>query len=77
MTTPDPFDVGALLSAAISASGLPPAEVARRAGVTAPHMYRLLKDPNCRPPTARRILAALAHHVEAVPDKRLRKATPC
>lgn len=68
MTAPDPFDVGALLRAALAASGLSAAEVARRTGIAPPHVYRALKDANCRAPTARRILAALGAHATTAPD---------
>ncbi len=73
MTIPDPFDVGALLSAALDASTLSAADVARATGMPPSHLSRAFKDPNTRPPTARRILAALAHHVEVAADKRGRK----
>lgn len=65
----DPFNVGAMLAAALAASGRTAADVAREAGMPAPHIYRALKDPNARAPTARRILAALGHHAEAVKNK--------
>ena len=73
MSAPDPFDVGALLSSALDASGLSAADVARATGIRQPHLSRALRDRNTRPPTARRILAALAHHAEVAADKRGRK----
>lgn len=66
---PDPFDVGALLAAALTASGLTQADVARVTGMAPPNVSRALRDPNCRAPTARRILAALGHHAEVHTDR--------
>jgi DNA-binding phage protein len=71
--TPDPFDVGALLMAALDASDRTQADVAAETGMPASHLSRALRDPNTRPPTARRILAALGHHVEVAADKRRSK----
>lgn len=76
MTAPDPFDVGALLSAAVTASGFTPAEVARRAGIAAPHVYRALRDPNCRAPTARKILTALGSCLVLAPKAPVGAARP-
>lgn len=73
MSAADPFNVGALLTAALAASGLSAADVARATGIPAPHLSRALRDPNVRAPTARRILAALGHHAEAVADASKRK----
>jgi DNA-binding phage protein len=55
----DPCDMGALLSAALAASGLTAAELSRRTGIAPPHVYRALASPNARPPTVRRILRAI------------------
>jgi DNA-binding phage protein len=55
---PDPCDMGALLTAAFAAAGINGAEAARRTGIAPPHIYRALRDPNARPVTVRRILAA-------------------
>jgi lambda repressor-like predicted transcriptional regulator len=68
----DPFDVGAILSAALSASGLSAAEVARRTGMAPTNVGRALHSPDTRPPVARRILAALGARVEVVTGKRAR-----
>lgn len=70
MSQPDPFDVGALLSAALTASGLTQADIARSAGMPPSHLSRALKDPNCRAPTARRILTALGRRAWHMPDGR-------
>lgn len=74
MTTPDPFDVGAILSAALTASGLSAADVARATGIPPSHLSRLLRDPNARAPAARRVLEACGCRVEVTEGKRGRKA---
>lgn len=74
MTAPNPFDVGALLSAALAASGLTAAAVARATGIPPSHLSRLLRDPNARAPAARRVLEACGCRVEVAGEKRGRKA---
>jgi hypothetical protein len=68
MKHPDPFDVGALLSAALAASSLTQADVCRATGLLPTNLCRALRDPNASAKTARRVLAALGHHAEAVAD---------
>lgn len=67
---PDPFDVGAILRAAAEAAGMGPADLMRATGMAPQNIYRALASPDTRPVVARRILAALRHHVVAVRDRR-------
>lgn len=67
---PDPFDVGALLSAALDACGLTQADVARATGMAASNLSRAFNSPDTRPVVARRILTALGRRAWHMPDGR-------
>lgn len=68
----NPCDMGALLRAAIEEAGLNPHQVAVRAGMAAPNVYRALQSPDTRPVVARRILAAVGMRLAVVPDEKPR-----
>ena len=72
--SPDPFDVGALLSAAVAAerarTGESEAAVARRCGIARSNFSTLLRNPNARPATVRAVCRALGLRVVLVPAEK-------
>lgn len=71
MTTPDPFDAGALLSAAVAArravTGESESAVARVCGIARSNFSTLLRNPNARPASVRAVCQALGLRVALVP----------
>lgn len=72
MSHTDPFDAGALLSAAVvarrSQTGESEADVARLAKIDPANLWRALRNPNARPETVRRVCRALGLRVALVKD---------
>lgn len=65
--TPDPCDMGALLTAAIAASGRTRNAMAVATGIAAPSLYRALANADASPELARKVLAALGCKLAIIP----------
>ena len=65
-TTPDPCDMGALLTAAIAASGRTRHAVAVATGIAPPSLYRALANADASPDVARKVLMALGRKIVIV-----------
>lgn len=65
--TTDPCDMGALLTAAIAASGRTRNAVATATGIAAPSLYRALANADASPEVARKVLATLGCRIIVIP----------
>ena len=74
MTTPDPADMGALLTAAVAAHrarhGVTQEAIAAAAGLDPGNLSRALRNPSARPETVRAVCRVLGLRVALVKEDR-------